>query len=76
MGGLAGGTMTRRTALWIATLGSLVLVLLHLDFWRPQRARLYFGWLPEELAWRVAWLLLAWALMLFVCARVWREESD
>jgi len=68
--------MRRRTAVWIATLVSLLLVALHLDFWRPQRPRLLFGWLPEELAWRVGWPLLAWGLMLFICARVWREEPD
>ncbi len=53
----------------------LVLTLLHLDFWRPQRPRLIGGWIPEELAWRVIWMLLAWGYMLFVCSRVWRIDE-
>lgn len=46
----------------------LTLVALHLDFWRVQRVELYFGWLPEELAWRLAWTLLAWVFLLWFCA--------
>ena len=37
----------------IGWVGFAVLLALHLDFWRPQRATLYFGWCPEELAWRL-----------------------
>ena len=54
--------------------GFLLLVLLHLDFWREQRVRLWGGWLPEELAYRLAWVLLAWLYLLFVCARLWPRE--
>ena len=68
--------MRRRTALWIAWVGCVALTLLHLDFWRPQRVVLLFGWLPEELAYRVAFVLLAWGFMLFVCAYVWREGRE
>ena len=68
--------MSRSTARRISTIGFVALVLLHLDFWRPQRSRLLFGWLPEELAYRVGFILLAWLFMLFVCSRVWREPAD
>ena len=68
--------MTRSLVLRVAVVGFVVLVLLHLDFWRPQRARLLFGWLPEELAYRVAFIVLAWCYMLWICARVWREEDE
>jgi hypothetical protein len=61
----------RRVAAWI---GFLVLLALHLDFWRPQRVRLWAGWLPEELAWRLGWMALAWAYLLFVCSRDARAE--
>ena len=44
--------------------GAAALVLLHLDFWRPQRAILYFGWLPEEMAYRLVWVFLAWLYLL------------
>lgn len=68
--------MSRRTTTWIAICGFVVLIVLHLDFWRPQRDTLLFGWLPEELAYRLAYCVLAWFYILFVCARVWREEPD
>ena len=67
--------MKRRTTLWMASLGFLLLVLLHLDFWRTQRVRLLLGWVPEELAYRLLFLILAWLYMLFLCARVWREDA-
>ena len=68
--------MARRTALILSTLASLLIVVLHLDFWRPRRAVLLGGWLPEELAYRVVELLLAWGVMLFICAYLWREGQD
>jgi hypothetical protein len=49
---------------------------LHLDVWRTQRPRLYLGWLPEELFYRLAWILLAWVYLLFLCARLWPEEAE
>jgi len=36
---------------------------------------LWFGWLPEELAYRIVWVLLAWAYLVFFCTRVWVEEE-
>ncbi len=59
----------------IALLWCLALVVLHLDFWRPVRDVRYFGWLPEELAYRLVWMLLATGFMWYVCAVVWREEE-
>ncbi len=61
----------RRTA-W---LGALVLLFLHLDFWRVQRPKLWFGWMPEELLYRLLWMLLAWLYLLFFCARIWRDDN-
>ena len=68
--------MSRSTARRISTIGFVGLVLLHLDSWRPQRSRLLFDWLPEELAYRLALILLAWLFMLFVCSKLWREPAD
>ena len=67
--------MQRTTTLRIAAAGFLVLVLLHLDFWRPQRPRLLLGWLPEELAYRIAFIVLAWIYILWICQWIWREED-
>jgi hypothetical protein len=51
----------------VAWVVGLALVALHLDFWREQRVELYFGWCPEELLYRLAWMLAAWALLLWLC---------
>ena len=67
--------MSRSVAFRIAAAGFLVLVVLHLDFWRPQSAHLLLGWLPEELAYRIAYIVLAWIYILWICHRVWREEG-
>ena len=63
---------------WIVWGGLAVLLVLHLDFWRPQRAVLWFGWVPEDLLYRFAWMALAWAYLMYVCARAWigGEEED
>jgi hypothetical protein len=68
--------VNRRTANALAWVGALALVALHLDFWRPQRVVLYFGWLPEELAYRLAWMGLAALYLVFVCRFVWREDAS
>ncbi len=68
--------MSRRTVYWITTFGFALLVVLHLDFWRPQRVELILGWLPVELAYRLAYCLLAWLYVLFVVRWVWQEERD
>ena len=64
----------RRDAL-LAWAGGLLLLVLHNDAWRTQRVRLYLGWLPEELLWRLGWMALAWLYLLWFCARVWRADS-
>ncbi len=58
----------------LAWVGFLLLLVLHLDSWRAQRDVIYFGWMPEELAYRLAWMVLAWAYLLWFCSRVWRDE--
>lgn len=60
---------------WIAWIGLAVLVALHLDFWRPQRDVLYFGWLPEDMAYRWVWMLLAWAYLIYFTRFVWTEDD-
>lgn len=59
----------------LAWLGGLALVALHVDFWRPRRPVLWLGWLPEELAYRLGWMLLAWLYLLFLTRRVWNRET-
>jgi hypothetical protein len=59
----------------IAWGGFLGLLALHLDFWRAQRVTIWFGWLPEELLYRLAWMLLAWGYLLYVCRYHWRTDE-
>ncbi len=66
--------MRRRANAIVGWGGFLLLLALHLDFWRTQRPELLLGWIPEELAYRLGWIVLAWLYLLFVCARLWGEE--
>lgn len=59
---------------FIAWTGLILLLILHLDFWRPQRAVLYFGWLPEDMAYRLAWMVLAWVYLVYFTLKVWPQE--
>lgn len=63
--------MTRAVA-W-AGLGALLA--LHLDLWRPRLGERVIGGLPEELVWRLAWMALAWAYLLWFLRHAWREEE-
>ena len=68
--------MSGRTERWIAWVGAGLLVALHLDFWRPQEAHLVLGWVPEDLAYRLVWMLLATAYLFWFTARIWRGSKD
>jgi len=58
----------------LAWLGFIVLMVLHIDFWRTASDTLYFGWMPETMAYRVAWIIGSWVYLMFFCARIWRRE--
>lgn len=64
-----------RWSVALAWLGALALLALHLDGWRPQRGAVYLGAVPEELAWRLGWMLLATGYLVFFCRHVWRDEE-
>ena len=59
---------------WIGWGGFVLLLALHLDFWRPQRVVIWFGWMPEELLYRLVWMALAWIYLVYVCTVHWRDE--
>ena len=61
---------------WIAWIGFVILIVLHLDFWRPQRMVLYFGWLPEEIAYRLLWIALAFLYLVYFCTFVWQTKDS
>lgn len=60
----------------LAVAGALALLILHLDFWRGPRPTLLFGAIPEELAYRLGWMLAAAAYLWFFTARVWTDEDE
>lgn len=66
--------MTRKLTVRLAWILAVILQLLHLDFWRPQSPEIYFGWLPQELAYRLGWMILAWLYLEWFTRRVWSSE--
>ena len=59
----------------VAWIGFVALVVLHLDFWRTRGSGIWFGWMPEDLAWRLGWIVLAIGYLFFFTAFVWREKE-
>ena len=66
--------MTRHK--YIGWLGFAVLLVLHLDFWRSDEIELYFGWLPRELGYRLLWMALGWAYLIYFCRYLWTAPAD
>ena len=54
---------------------ALVLLLLHLGSWNPVAGAAWIEPLPAELVWRLIWMALALAYLLWFTLCVWREES-
>lgn len=52
----------------------VVLLLLHFDVWREPDPAARVGWLPLELAWRLAWMVAASAYLWWFTARFWRAK--
>ena len=57
-----------------AVAGLAFLCLLHFDFWREPDPAARVGWLPLELAWRLAWMVASGAYLWWFTARFWRAE--
>lgn len=67
--------MSSRRNNTIAWIGALTLLALHLDFWRDRGTAMVLDWLPQELAWRLGWMLLAGLYLVWFCRAVWVEED-
>jgi hypothetical protein len=75
-----------RTAVPLAWAGALALIALHNDAWvagllpeplgREARATLWLDWLPGELGYRLAWMLLAWLYLAWFCRVIWRSPAE
>lgn len=52
------------------------LLVLHLDFWNAGRGgALILGVLPYDLAYHLAWMLAAWAVVVYMTVKVWPDEQ-
>ena len=65
----------RRLEQALAVVGFAALIVLHVDFWRPQRPDIWLGWIPEELGYRLVWIAASWLYLLFFCGRIWRGDE-
>ena len=88
-GRLAAGGPTRAQRR-LAFLGAALLIVLHLDFllgdfllgdfllggalWPGPEDVLLLGWIPPELAYRLAWMGLAWIYLEWFTRRGWGSE--
>lgn len=70
------GQHSGRLDRFVAWGGFAILVALHLDVFGSPGAELRLGWLPDELAYRLVWILLAWGYLLFLCTRLWPEGEE
>ena len=68
--------MDERTSRVLAWVFGAALVALHLDFWRESEPRLIAGLLPEELAWRLAWMVGAFVYLLWLTTALWRPAAE
>ncbi len=66
--------MTRRRHRRIFWVFVVVLAALHVDFFNHGTSPpLLFGWLPADLAYHMAWVIAAAALVLYFTRYVWRD---
>lgn len=49
----------------------VALCALHFDWWRTKGPGASIGWLPQEFAWRLAWIVLAFLYLWWFTARFW-----
>lgn len=67
--------MSRRAHhLLLAALVTALLVL-HLDVWNRHAAGLVFGWLPWDLAYHLAWMAAATAVVWYMTLGPWTERD-
>lgn len=59
----------------VAMLGFVVLLVLHFDAWRTPSAAPWWGWLPDELGWRLLWMLGALGYLWWFTSRFWKLKS-
>ncbi len=66
--------MTRAHHVWVARLWTLGLIVAHLAPATDGDATILWGFLPFELAYRLAWMALAIALIFYITICVWPDD--
>lgn len=59
-----------------AWLLGLALVAAHMLVPPGREGVLHLGWIPDELAWRLAWMALAGIYLAWFCGSVWRDDPE
>ena len=67
--------MSRKTAVQIARVAFLLLMMLHFDFWRPKGPEIVAGGIPVEVLYRLAWMAGAFFFLVFLCDRIWEADG-
>lgn len=69
--------MSRRSHITLSVAAFVVLFVLHHDGWRDDSdSALLFGWLPQELAYRLAWMGGAFLFLVHLTSCVWKEGRE
>ena len=66
-----------RSTLAAAALAVLVtaLLVLHIDVWNHGQGGLVFGWMPYDLAYHLAWMLAATAVVIYMTLGPWPDDE-
>lgn len=65
--------MSRRSHRRLLAVLVVVLLVLHLDVWNHGRAGLVLGWLPWDLAYHLAWMAAATAVVWYMTYGPWED---
>lgn len=54
----------------------VLLLVLHVDVWNQGRGdALILGFIPYDLAYHLLWMLVAWAVVIYMTIFVWPDEN-
>ena len=51
------------------------LLVLHIDVWNHGQGGLVFGWMPYDLAYHLAWMLAATAVVIYMTLGPWPDDE-
>lgn len=66
----------RRRHRWVFAGAVVVLLVLHVDVWNQGRGdALILGFIPYDLAYHLLWMVVAWAVVIYMTVFVWPDEE-